>query len=141
MSNAKITWQQGVQQMNNNIDAVLDEGDKEFVLSLAMLAESGHPIAQTLLPRLTNIYAKFLTLINTKTSSDLQSDAVNLQTSVNWLEAVREMNDNTVMILDDDDKEFVMGIALMLEMNEPVSTSYAPRVEAIYKKYRYHQDL
>jgi len=141
MNAPRISWQQAAHQMYSNLDAVLNDADKEFVSSVVMLAESGEPIAAQALPRLTSIYKNFLTIVNTKTSDNLSSDGVFLQSKVPWQQAVSEMNDNIVMLMSEDDKEFVQGIALLLEMGEAVSPSYIPRVESIYKKYRFHQDL
>jgi hypothetical protein len=43
------------------------------------------------------------------------------------------------LIISDSDREFVLGLALMLEMGEPISASYFPRVEKIYSEFQQNQ--
>jgi hypothetical protein len=54
---------------------------------------------------------------------------------------IRELADNQILLISDEDREFVLGIALQLEMQEPIPTSYLPRVEKIYAAYQRNQYL
>lgn len=55
------------------------------------------------------------------------------------LGALQEMEQGQQLIISDSDREFVLGLALMCEMGEPVSASYFPRVEKIYREFQQNQ--
>jgi hypothetical protein len=54
---------------------------------------------------------------------------------------VRELSDNSILIISEDDREFVLGILLQLEMEEKVPASYGERVARIYRGYQENQFL
>lgn len=54
---------------------------------------------------------------------------------------VREMAENSMLIISDVDREFVLGIELLLGMNENVPASYGERVARIYQDYQQNQYL
>jgi hypothetical protein len=57
------------------------------------------------------------------------------------LEAVREMSANQLVIISDNDREFILGIDMLLEMEERIPASYIPRVEKIYAEFQRNQVL
>lgn len=56
-------------------------------------------------------------------------------------QAVTEMAENSMLILSDEDREFILGIHMMLEMQEKVPASYGERVARIYQAYQTNQHL
>ncbi len=52
---------------------------------------------------------------------------------------IREMADNSMIILSDDDREFVLGLSTMLEIDEPIPASYAERIARIHTEYEQNQ--
>ena len=45
---------------------------------------------------------------------------------------VRELATAEMMILNEDDREFVLGLQMLMDMEEPIDVHYADRVEKIY---------
>jgi hypothetical protein len=55
------------------------------------------------------------------------------------LEMIQEMAQNQIVIISDSDREFVLGLALLIETGEAVPASYAERVQNIYTSYQQNQ--
>jgi hypothetical protein len=46
---------------------------------------------------------------------------------------IMELDNNDSMILDEDDREFIKGLKMLMEMEEPLDISCAARVDKIYR--------
>lgn len=49
--------------------------------------------------------------------------------------AIREMAENSILILSEDDREFILGLSIMLESDETVPAAYLGRVSKIHHSY------
>jgi len=47
---------------------------------------------------------------------------------------ILELVDRQAVILSESDQEFIMGLAMLMEMEERLDVQYAPRVAAIYQQ-------
>lgn len=47
---------------------------------------------------------------------------------------VVELAQQDSLILDEDDREFILGLKMLMEMGEPLEMRYVPRVDSIYEK-------
>lgn len=50
------------------------------------------------------------------------------------LTRIHELNDQQLLILNEDDREFIVGLAMLIEMGEPIQPVHADRVDKIYKE-------
>lgn len=55
--------------------------------------------------------------------------------------AILELADNTLMLLSDEDRQFILGLAMQLDMQIPIHPSYYQRVSRIYQTFRQNQYL
>ena len=55
--------------------------------------------------------------------------------------AVAEMSDNQLVIVSDSDREFILGLQMLIEMEERIPASYIPRVEKIYSEFQVNSVL
>jgi len=49
-------------------------------------------------------------------------------------EQVKELAGNQSLILNEDDLEFILGLEMLMDMEEPVDSAFADRVNQIYAK-------
>lgn len=49
---------------------------------------------------------------------------------------IEELDRGSFVILDDNDREFVEGVKMLIEMQEPVPPDAVQRVATIYKKFQ-----
>lgn len=47
---------------------------------------------------------------------------------------VMELSENSALILSDDDREFILGLKILIEMEERLDEHFAPRVAKIYQQ-------
>lgn len=54
---------------------------------------------------------------------------------------IREMSENSMIIVSDDDREFILGLSAMLEIGEAIPASYGERIARIHLDYEQNQHL
>jgi hypothetical protein len=47
---------------------------------------------------------------------------------------IKELAHHESLILDEGDREFILGLNMLMEMQEPIDPRYAERVAQIYQK-------
>jgi hypothetical protein len=47
---------------------------------------------------------------------------------------IHELSENQMLIVNEGDREFVMGLALLMDMDEGIDVQHAPRVAKIYSE-------
>jgi len=55
-------------------------------------------------------------------------------------EQVVELSTHQALIMNEDDLEFICGLQMLMEMEEPLDIQYADRVEKIYAQVQRNSD-
>lgn len=45
---------------------------------------------------------------------------------------ILDLGDRQALILNDNDREFILGLVMLIEMDEPIDAQYIQRVNSIY---------
>jgi hypothetical protein len=57
------------------------------------------------------------------------------------IQVVQEMASNQEVLFGDDDREYVLGLMYLVEMETPIPTSEYPKLQKLYAKFQQYQVL
>jgi hypothetical protein len=57
------------------------------------------------------------------------------------IQVVQEMASNQEVLFGDDDREYVLGLSYLVEMETPIPTSEYPKLQKLYVKFQQYQVL
>lgn len=99
----------------------LNEADQQFLMQLSALLKQLREQNQVMHPQHVMVYEKRL--------NEIYVGFVRNR----MVSQIQELSNNSMLIFDEDDREFIVGLALMIEMDEPVDPfKHAERVSKIY---------
>ena len=112
-----------IRGLASNSAQISDPKDRGYIISLNELLDLGldDEIDGTAAPRIEAIYLKAVGRRQVFTMEHLRNRVMELAEAAN-------------IITNEDDREFVLGLQMLMDMDEQIDIAAAPRVETIYRK-------
>ncbi len=123
------------EMLNNLAKVVLKPEHQEYIQGVRMLMSEGMDEAVDV-PKVREIYRIARTGKNIVKKIKQDKQPGNVQIPSNFSQMITELNDALLAIVEEEDREFIQGVKMLLEMSHGIQPSDIRRAKQIYVEHQ-----